>query len=525
MSFFRYVLLVGLISLSAALGLLFYSSKIGYEEFQGGYAVLSTDASVDDRALLSYLEAGADLFGGAPVSESSQVIFLNEFDSLQMVPLDVYFDRLFYFDPRNDGYAQKLKDIFIRGSQRYVFLPLKAGNWNSNLLNKQFNELFPDIHFSVDYYRIGHPVNIFFLSFAAASLCLLVICLIKRKKTSNLSSLIFLIPLLSSLAFFGAPGIAYAALFFTFFTLLKNLLNEIVISAGSSSGKNIKNIKGFLKEYILPYIFYWIFLVLFTAALIITAVFSQINKIFLLSFTCAAVIVFLFSEKILSRSHNEHRRFVPVSIVKRNNQSFVFSVYMLPLTAAAFFILFFASYMPASYDTDGQFDTFVNEQDYYDHLNYQFSFSKRQIGAQSAVFPGFFFDNDNLISMEIITEDAFSVNLESYPPFPLNDLMDFFHNVNSGRRMDLSYDTPVDFSRPRTALITENLIYIILVLFILSGLFIKRKINYPSKIIFLNLKRTIQGDLQSGKSRIKGINWNKKPLYNSRNIVRIRKDA
>jgi len=59
MAVFRFVfiqpLLIILVSLSVSLALLYLGSLMGYEEFKGGYAVLSTDVSIDDRTLIALL--------------------------------------------------------------------------------------------------------------------------------------------------------------------------------------------------------------------------------------------------------------------------------------------------------------------------------------------------------------------------------------------------------------------------------------------------------------------------------------
>ena len=61
MFFFRAVLIIGLVSLLASAGLLFFGSITEYEEFRGGYAVLSTDASVNDRTLVFLLNDQHDI--------------------------------------------------------------------------------------------------------------------------------------------------------------------------------------------------------------------------------------------------------------------------------------------------------------------------------------------------------------------------------------------------------------------------------------------------------------------------------
>ncbi|MCL2808703.1 MAG: hypothetical protein FWD24_01415 [Treponema sp.] len=491
MSIFRSILIICLITLIVALGLLFFGSRVGYEEFRGGYAVLSTDISTDDKMIHTLLDKGEDYFGGAPVSESSQWVLLDEFDSLRMIPLDKYFSRVFYFDPRNDGYAEKLRDIFIQDDKRYVYIPLKTGNWNSNFLNKQFNELLDGISFSIEYFGIGRPLNLFFLAYAAASLIFLIFYLINKKHKRRVVSIIVLIPVLSSLAFFGASGIACAALLFAFFLMLKEPLDEYSVLIGDSGKK--KNLNLFYKEIILPYRFYWILLPLFVIAFSVLIIFSQLKPIFIIVVFAAALIVFAFSMRVLSLLKRVHKRFMPVLIIKRSFPEFKFPFYMLPFIAAAVFVIFSAPYMSAAYDSAKRFDTIISEDDYHDHLYHQVSFSTRKIGRSGsyAAFPNFFIDTDGLPSMEIIAGANYNVNINNYPPFPLKQLMDFFIDINSGQKANAGIG---------------------------SGGFIEKASLLVLLLFFIPYFFT-------GKTRLAGINWNMKSLYNKRNQLRVQKDA
>ena len=513
MSFSRCVLLVSIISLSVAGALVFFGSFFGYEEFRGGYVVLTTDASVEDRTLRSLLESGNNNFWGEPVSESSQWVLLDEFDSIQKIPLDKFSARIFPFDPRNDGFAAKLRNIFIRDDKRFVYIPLKAGNVNTGLLNRQFEELLADIPFSVDFFGIGHPLRLFFIAYAAASLGLLVICFLKRKKNRKTSSIAALIPVFSSLAFFGAAGIACAALLFALFILLKEPLGEIF--AYPDTKLNPKNNRQVYKEIFFTYRFYWLFLPLFAAAISVIVIFSQLKFLFLLAVFAAGTAVFLLSMKIFSLSKIKQGRFTPVLIMRRRFPEFVFSVYILPFAASILFVLFAAPYMAVSYNSNEQFDIIIDEQDYLAHLAFQTSFSTRRMGpsggtsgAFTSAFPAFFFEADGLPSMEVNPGVNPSINVNDFPPFPLKNLMAFFYEVNSGQRT---------YTDGGAALLSDILPLMILLLFVLPCLFIRRKSDRSSKVSIDDIKRM--------KVRWKGINWNKKSLYNNRNLLQIQKDA
>jgi hypothetical protein len=505
MSFIRSVMLASLVSLLAALALLFLGSVMGYEEFRGGYALLITDDSIDDKVIRSHLESGEIFFGGSPVSESSQWVLLDEFDSIKRIPLDQYSSRIFPFDPRNDGYAGKLKEVFLRDGKRFVYVPLFAGRWRTNSLDKKFNELMGDIPFSVEYFGIGRPLALFFIVYAAASVILLALCYAKRKIHRNIVNIVPMVPVLSSLGFFGAAGIGSAALLYGLFILLKEPLNELVNPPPLT--ENGQKFNSIYKEIIAPFKYYWFFIPVFAAALSFLVIFSQLKILFLIAVTAASFAVFFFSLKIVSFSGVEHKRFNPLLIMRKRLPEFVFPMYILPFVAGAFFIMFFAPNMSGSYNTGRKFDVSISEQDYYEHLTFQTSFSTRQLGTSSAAFPSFFVNTDGLVSMNKMSVSQ-SIKISDYPGFPLKHLMEFFNNVNNGEIID---------SGKSTGKIQENLSLLVLLLFLFPGFLFRRKSENAYGEVSEGLKKN------SGKSRLSGINWNNKLLYNNNNLLR--KDA
>jgi hypothetical protein len=55
-------------------------------------------------------------------------VFLSDFYGVEKVPLEEYGERVEPFDPRNDGYAEKLRAFFVRGGRRFAFFPMKSGS-------------------------------------------------------------------------------------------------------------------------------------------------------------------------------------------------------------------------------------------------------------------------------------------------------------------------------------------------------------------------------------------------------------
>jgi hypothetical protein len=495
-------LLFSLVSLCAAFGLLVLGSAAGYEEFRGGYAVLSVDDSIEDRALLEILDSGKGVFElGSLISESGQWVMLDNFGSLEQIPLDKYGARVLPFDPRNDGYAEKLKEVFVRDGKRFVYVPLKTGNWTVNILDKQFTTLLKDVGYSVDYYGIGKPLFFFFIAYIAASICLLAVCYAKRNTHRGASGIVVLIPVFSSLAFFGAPGIAAAALLFGLFFLLREPLNEFIMLPGLfSPGKTDKR-QMIYREIVKPYKLYWILLGMFALALGLLVVFSQLKFLFLIAVTAAALAVFFFFSRTMARLDGKHTRFTPVMIVKRRTPEFAFSFYMLPFAAAAFIAMFSAPHMSGPLVSDEKFDNIVEEMDYYAHLTYQATFSTRQLGSRTAAYPDYILENDGLPSPGRADSVNFTFNKNDFPAFPLKNLMEFFKSgTGNAAPSGAGGRKPVD----------EMTIFVLL-LFVIPGLFIRRRGDDTPEIDLSNLKKI------SNKPRLYG--------FGGKNKLRIRKDA
>ena len=507
MSIFRSCLLICLICLPLSFGLFFLGRAMGYDEFRGGYAVLTFDASIDDGVLRGLL-SDMDGFAGTPVSESSQWVIIDNFDSLETVPLDKYFSRLTSFDPRNDGYAGKLRDVFVRDGKRFVYIPLEQVRWTPLLLDKKFNALLADIPFSGEYYGTGKPLKLFFAAYAAASLCLLVICYVKKITRHGIVKTAALIPLFSCLAFFGAAGIACAALFFALFILLKDPLNELSMLFWRSFNGNPQKLKLIYREIIKPYKTHWLFLPVFAAAFGIIVIFSQLRLLFLLAVFTAACAVFFLSSKVLSLSGGGHRRFTPVLIMNRRYVDSAFSFCMLPFTAAAFFVMFISPYISGAYASGGKFETIIEESDYYAHLAFQSGFSTRRLGNFNDYgYMSYIFDEDGLPSPDGSPEGEQAFNMNEFPAFPLRHLMDFFQNVNEGGKADGKYKTSL----------SEMPVLAVLMLFMIP-FFIKRKDIYPQKNNIEGIKKF------SFLPRIKNAR-NKTNVYNDKYRPRILKDA
>jgi len=517
MAFFRFFLLLSIVTLLLSAGLLYFGFYAASGGFFGGYAVLKTDASIDDRLIRARLIDNENIFSsiyaGSPVSESSQWVMLDDFGSFQSIPLDQYNSRVFPFDPRNDGYADKLRDVFVRDGKRYVYIPLKAGNWTASSLDRQFSDMLGDIPFSAEYFGVGRPFLLFFITYAAASISLIIICYENKKTHNGIMTVFALLPALSCLVFFGACGFAAAALIIGLFVCLREPAGELVKHL--SYNMNAQKIKLIYKDVIEPYKMYWLFFAAFAAVIAFMVIFTELKLLLLLLTFASSFVVFLLSVKTMSLWGSTQRRFVPVMIIKRHFPDFSFSIYMTPFAAAAFIVMFITPYIPGSFSGGDKFNFLLEERDYHAHLTYQASFSMRQLGGQDASYPAYMPGEDGLPVADTKSAGIPKIKLDDYPPFPVKHLMDFFKSVNSGGKAE-----------PGTggSRILENLSLLILLLFILPGLLFNGKIVF-SKILLPAKGRFAGFKKFAGMLRRTDINRKKMLLYNGKSIFRIRKDA
>ncbi len=111
-----------------------------------GYATLVCGEDYSDFEIRSRLDSRG-LIG--LVSESDQWALLDCFDGVEKIPLVEYSQRLFPFDPRNDGYAEKLRSLFIRDEKRFVYIPIGTNRPES--LETEIAQALTGISYSLDY--------------------------------------------------------------------------------------------------------------------------------------------------------------------------------------------------------------------------------------------------------------------------------------------------------------------------------------------------------------------------------------
>jgi hypothetical protein len=409
----------------------------------GAYGVLGVDASCSDR------ETGALLrdLSAAYISESTQLVYLDDFDSLRPIPLDEYRDRVEDFDPRNDGYAEKLRSFFVREGKRYFYIPLSE-KLNSRNLAKKLAPVMGDLP-GCSLEILGSPRPLFpqvilFIPAAAGLLLLL------RPSLPALS----LLPLLGAAVFLGPPGFALGGVLSALFSLFLEPLREWFASRRyarrpRAEGRDFppRDRKLFRRRALfkgescrLRFLSGGIFL----AAYGLICFSGAVPPVPALVLAAGFFIILGFSVWAESKRGLEqgHIRFFPVPITGSFRGPF-FPAAMLPFALGAVFSLFLAAFPSGAYkapvSAGGDLPRelpLIREEDYRNHLVFQASFSVTPLGGrEDFAYESYYLGEDGLIAG--VLEDSGGDRSSKtgglsrdrdFPPFPLADLTAFLEN-------------------------------------------------------------------------------------------------
>ena len=397
---------------------------------QGNYAVLVCGDTVPDREICGRLE-GQGITG--LVSESGQTVLLDCFEGVEEIPLDEYGTRLLPFDPRNDGYADKLRSLFVRDGKRFIYIRLGAVMPPG--FEKKISAAFGDYPYSLEFTGTGRPAGAFFIIFAVAAVALFAIRPLRRIPRSDAGRLILCLPPLVSLAPGGAAGLALASLLSGFAVLAADLRQD---AYSRRRGFRSKTAGQFMVSRLLPPVLiaaYW-FIVFFSEFPVILA--ASVFALFclVLVFSLRGVITRNSFSAVLRDppfSRKGYGHFSPVPIIGGRAAGFTFSWAMLPFSAAALLLALAGRFMPAPSSADLSFlppGGTVAASDFAGHFLFQSTFSLRPLHADGPPYagngafgmPGYKLAEDGL--PDSIPPDDISVQalLAAVPPFPLEDL-------------------------------------------------------------------------------------------------------
>ncbi|MDR0374925.1 MAG: hypothetical protein LBH85_04300 [Treponema sp.] len=398
--------LIALCSLGFAAFLFRAAERIMPYEGSNGYAALTFDASRSDREIGERLSQIS--FGGGYISESTQTVFLDNFGEVEAIPLDAWEGRVEDFDPRRDGYAEKLKAFFVRGDKRLFFVPLsaEANKLGARNIQAAFVEALGDIPFSVEFLGYDRPIAFYFALFAAASFLATL--------ASGLPVMtIALAPLLAGFAFIGSPGLALSAIVFIMASVITNPLRALFVARRYGDAKEtiwarltyffhpVKSITLNIKpmadgsarsrrlQGIKPVGIALPALLLFSLTGMYVYI-GALNNVPLgfggavIGCSCIVLTLVVWAESNRGGSQN-HIRFTPVPIIGSIAKAPLFTRAAVPFTLAAFLALALPDTLGlASYREPSDYlkDQLIQASDYEAHLAFQTSFSFTPLGEE-----------------------------------------------------------------------------------------------------------------------------------------------
>jgi hypothetical protein len=306
------------------------------EGTRGGYATLVCGESFPDREIRDRLDSQG-LTG--LVSESDQWFLLDCFGNIEKIPLVEYEERLLPFDPRNDGYAEKLKSLFVRDGKRFVFIPLGINRPED--LETKIAQALTGISYSLEYARAssGRDILLPLMAICLTACAFFVIPALRRRLNAGLLPCLLT---LSPLAFGLAPGFALLSLLAGFAALLAEPDRKL-----SCFPRRQKALSFDLPK---PFTAKWLLAVALIACYGLFSFFSGLPVLFtffvLAAFCCLLLVSISSSGGKLStpftvnKWHPRRRRFTPVEIISRKTVSAGFFLVMLPFAVMAMALVF-----------------------------------------------------------------------------------------------------------------------------------------------------------------------------------------
>ena len=417
------------------------------------FAVLVLDESRDDRYVREILNRGG--IEGV-ISESSQEVAVDDFDALKMVPLDSFQNEIEGFDPRDDGYAAKLKAFFVRDGKRYFFIPLEDTFFSGTAkLKKQVASLLGDIPFTLTILEQKRPIFRYLALLAAALAFSLYLSRSPR-------FFVFEFPVLLAFSPGGSFGFVLAAILCGIWELLREPLGELLAARRYDRGAIIYAGPGFagLRERLRPFrmnCFLSLLFFVFFIAVSVAGSFSPFPLIgACLSFFLLYFLAFRVEAERIQKSR--HIPFVPVPLLPFRARTFFLFPLLLPFVAASALVLFLPRAFPEISLLRGK-DPLVEPQylvssgDYYRHIAFQQSFSYRTLDQDLKELRGpgsgalnqegylqYYLGDDGLIGGSMayagggvprVVVPQGVVPGNAVPPFPLEKLMEFL--LNYGR--------------------------------------------------------------------------------------------
>jgi hypothetical protein len=388
------------------------------------YAVVSVDVSLNDRRIGGLLDSAG--LEGEYFSESTQWIDIDDFGALRKIPLDTYREEIEPFDPRDDGFAGKLRAFFVREGKRFFFIPLAEGGGGRKKLEKILFRALEDIPFDVEF--LGEYRSFLPYLFLQAPCALAAIFL-----SGFPPGFVFqLFPLLGFVRG-GPPALVLAALLACFWALFRDPLDELFAAPHRQdfyAGPGLRRFGEKLYPYRLNMMLAVVFLLLFgfvgvISGLPLLPVWTGLAASWGLCFLARAA-------EAERQKRAAHFRFKPVIMLPgRVKVAPLFPVaavfgpaVFLSLLAPLFFPSLTSSPKEVQAVSDPRF--LVSQADYEAHIAFERAFSRMPLGSNS---PGegyfrYYLGDDGLIAGSE-DEGYDGGREEEIPSFPLENLMEF----------------------------------------------------------------------------------------------------
>jgi hypothetical protein len=443
---------------------------VGPSNYTESCVILGVDEAENDAAIQNKLSSGG--LGGF-ISESTQLVPIDDFGSLKFISLDSFHSKIESFDPRDDGYAERLRSFFVHSGKRFFFRLTgnPSGGLSGSMTNykKRLDAVLEGIPFTFSVLGQREPVFLYYLLLAACFAFALFF-------SSNRRLFIFQFPVFLAAGYAGFFSIILSAILTGIWELLREPLLELFASRRyrRSAGQGLKGIKERFKPFRLNFIFA-LFLFVFLPALSLAGL---LNPLLLLA-VCAsfALLYFLsFKNEDKRARRRSHIQFTPVLLLPRRARTFSFFPLLLPFALLAIPALFLPKGLRGTSHIDAAF--LISSEDYNRHVAFQKSFSYKPLnqGLNALMqddYLRYYLGEDGLIA----GNDAYAFYEDSeISPFPLEKLMGFllkYNNIAAGESagIDKQPDRPAettlkewisvafifiiclfDIFRPRTAL-------------------------------------------------------------------------
>ncbi|MDR3336740.1 MAG: hypothetical protein LBT16_05995 [Treponema sp.] len=433
-----------------------------------GYALLTVDEAFPGRDVLEALKSSGL---ANTVCESTQWVFLDDFGELKRIPLDEYDETVEAFDPRNDGYAEKLRRFFAGDGERRFFIPFPSGLPPSSIESRVISVL--EIPFSLDFFQIIKPPSRLWpsLLFAAGILAVLLITALRPGGKGMFGFLVMLLPLQAVFIFSGPGGFAFSACLFAVFENLLPPLREGFARLRYFHREEAYEGEGLSSSGLKP-VFFRIFLrkqgifkinwcmgALFFLAACLIAFLGSLNPLMVVLVLLSFFIILgtaLRAESYLGRFHI---RFTPLPIRTPAFTAARFPRIVIPFafaSIAALFLPWVGSVSGPGHASQALSPPLLasrlpvlDSRDYEEHFAFQSSFSTRPLdgfldegsrprrsGAEdergSVPYRSYFLGEDGLIAGSREAEGVYGPADEA-PPYPLKELAAFLEGRGEGR--------------------------------------------------------------------------------------------